>query len=154
MKVAVASNNGETVGQHFGRVRQFVVVTVEDGVVTGREIRDNPNARSVRSPSSLPSPSSPASGREGRGRGSGGGRGRGRGQGGGFGEVDALEDCVAIIAGGMGEGAYGNLQRLGIEPVLTDARRVEEAALRYAAGDLPNLEERIHTGGDHDHDHD
>jgi predicted Fe-Mo cluster-binding NifX family protein len=51
----------------------------------------------------------------------------------------------------MGEGAYGNLKRLGIEPVLTDARRVDEAALRYALGDLPSLDERIHTGADHDH---
>ena len=41
MQIAVASNNGETVGQHFGRVRSFVVFTIEGDAVVGRELRDN-----------------------------------------------------------------------------------------------------------------
>ncbi|MCB2224780.1 MAG: iron-molybdenum cofactor biosynthesis protein [Actinobacteria bacterium] len=129
MKIAIASNDGVSVGRHFGRVRGFVVLTVEDGAVTGREERPSPRAN-------------------------GGGRGE-------HGHADCFEvagvigDCEALVAGGMGRGAYGRFTEAGIETILTDERSVEEAAARYAAGDLPHVERLLHRGrGGHDHDHD
>jgi predicted Fe-Mo cluster-binding NifX family protein len=124
VKIAVASNNGETVAQHFGRVRRFVVLTIADGRVTGREIRE-------------------ATGPHGSDRAEHGG---GCEQ-----AIAAIADCDAVVVGGMGRGAYLHCRDAGVEAVLTDARRVDEAAERFVRGELPNLEDRLHTGhGHHD----
>jgi len=65
---------------------------------------------------------------------------------------EAIADCRALLAGGMGSGAFTAMQALGIEPVLTDESDISAAALRYAAGDLPNLAGRLHAGhGEHHH---
>ncbi len=125
MKIAVASSNGETVGQHFGRARSFVVLTIEDGTVTGREIRDSHNVHDA-----------PES--------------EGRGHGDCFEVAAAITDCRALIVGGMGMGAYEKFRRAGIEPVLTDERSVDEAGARYSRGELPHLPERLHVGGRND----
>jgi len=122
MQIAVASNNGETVGQHFGRVRSFVVFTIEGDAVVSRELRDNPKRRS-------------ASGGEEQGHADC------------FEAAEAVADCTVLIAGGMGKGAFDRFQAAGIEPVLTDVHRADEAALRYAKGDLPNVPDRVHVGG-------
>jgi predicted Fe-Mo cluster-binding NifX family protein len=63
-----------------------------------------------------------------------------------------IADCQVLLAGGMGSGAVTGLQALGIEPVLTDEPDIVTAALRYAAGELPNLAGRVHLGrGEHHH---
>ena len=124
MRIAVASNNGETVGQHFGRVRGFVVLTMEGEEIVDREERDNPKRRS----SSDGEVHGHADCSEAAG---------------------AVPDCTVLIAGGMGMGAFERFRMAGIEPVLTDALSVDEAALRYARGDLPHLPDRVHTGGHH-----
>ena len=40
MKIAVVTDDGETISQHFGRAQHYVVLTIENGQVTGREMRD------------------------------------------------------------------------------------------------------------------
>ena len=126
MKIAVASNNGERVGQHFGRARLMVVLTVEDGEITDRDLRER------RNPHHGPD-------REARSHGDC------------FDVADTISDCQALIVGGMGMGAFTKFQSAGIEAVLTDARSVDEAATRYERGDLPHLPDRLHGGGGNDH---
>ena len=125
MKIAVASNNGERVGQHFGRVRHFVVLTVEDGAVSAREVRDNVNRRHGTAAAAE------------------------HGHGDCFDAVSVISDCDALVVGGMGFGARAKFQAAGIRAVLTDERSVEEAALRLSRGELPHLEDRLHAGGGH-----
>ena len=40
MKIAVITDDRETVSQHFGRAPYYIVYTVENGNVTGTEVRD------------------------------------------------------------------------------------------------------------------
>lgn len=40
MKIAVVTDDGKTVSQHFGRALYYMVVTFEDGKVTATERRD------------------------------------------------------------------------------------------------------------------
>ena len=40
MKIAIITEDGTTVSQHFGRAHLYVVATVEDGKVVGKETRD------------------------------------------------------------------------------------------------------------------
>jgi predicted Fe-Mo cluster-binding NifX family protein len=39
MKIAFVSDDGITIHRHFGRARQYVIVTIEGGQETNREIR-------------------------------------------------------------------------------------------------------------------
>jgi predicted Fe-Mo cluster-binding NifX family protein len=40
MKIAVITDDGQTISQHFGRAAHYLVLPVEDGWITGRELRD------------------------------------------------------------------------------------------------------------------
>jgi len=39
VKIAIVTDDGQSISAHFGRARAYAVITVEDGVVVGREIR-------------------------------------------------------------------------------------------------------------------
>ena len=108
-----------------------MVVTVEDGEIVSRDVRRRPGSLTAAA-------LGPA------GQAMDAGRGRR--------SAELVSDCEALIAGGMGRGAYENLKRVGVEPVLTDARRVDDAVLRYCRDDLPNLTERLHDGTGRHHD--
>ncbi len=129
MKIAVVSNNGKRVSRHYGMARQFVVLTVENGEVIARDMR----------------PKRPGQGshaQEGHEPGAGTERGHGRRA------AQLVADCQVVITGGMGAPAMTNLERVGLEVVATDERSVDEAALRYARGDLPHVDDLVHDGGE------
>ncbi len=130
MLIAAVSEDGVTISQHFGRAPYYVVVTVEEGRVVGTETRP----------------------KVGHGQFAGGGapdpgpvvKHRAMGE--------SIADCRALLAGGMGSGAFSALQAMGIEPVLTDETDIITAVTRYAAGGLPNLAGLLHQGrGEHRH---
>lgn len=130
MKIAAVSEDGVTISQHFGRAPYYVVVTVEEGRVVGSENRPKVGHRDFAGAGTVdPGPDA---------------KHRAMGA--------AIADCRALVAGGMGSGAFAAMEALGIEPVLTDEPDIATAALRYAAGELPNLAGRLHTGhGEHRH---
>jgi predicted Fe-Mo cluster-binding NifX family protein len=132
MKIAVVSDNGETVSRHFGRAGAYLVVTVEDGVVVARELRPKANHRD-------------SSGHLHEIRGPGTPRGFGPGSAERHRAMTAaIGDCDYLIAGGMGHGAFSSLQAAGIETVMTDERDASRAIERLVAGDLPNVPSRLH----------
>jgi predicted Fe-Mo cluster-binding NifX family protein len=126
MKIAVISQDGRTVSQHFGRAPWYLVFTVEGGAVMASETRPKAGHHQFHG-----DPGAPETDPEDRHRAMAG----------------SIEDCQALIAGGMGMGAFESLRRSGIEPVLTDEGDPLTAALRYAAGDLPHQPRRLHAGG-------
>jgi hypothetical protein len=40
VRMAVATDDGRAIGRHFGRARMYAVLTVQDGAVTSRQLRD------------------------------------------------------------------------------------------------------------------
>jgi len=122
MRIAIASGDGRTVSRHYGRARHFLVLTIDDGRIVARETRLRPGTLTSR-PGGCSSEEAAGHGRR---------------------AARVVADCDALIAGGMGPGAFEHLRSLGVTPVLTDARDPAEAALRHAAGDLPHLPERMH----------
>jgi predicted Fe-Mo cluster-binding NifX family protein len=130
MRIAAVSEDGVTVAQHFGRAPCYVVVTVEEGRVVDRETRPKVGHHDFAG-GGRPDPG-PAAKHQAMGV--------------------VIADCRALLAGGMGSGAFAGLQALGIEPVLTDEADIVAAAIRYAGGELPNLAGRLHEGrGEHHH---
>jgi len=132
MKIAVISDDRVTVSQHFGRAEMYVVLTIEDGRIVAEETRRKLGHSAF---VSQPHADLDAQGRHGFGAGA-----QSRHQQ----MAEAIGDCQALIAGGMGWGAKESLQQLGIEVVITDVEDARDAALRHAGGDLPNLVERLH----------
>jgi predicted Fe-Mo cluster-binding NifX family protein len=132
LRIAAVSDDGVRISQHFGRAPYYVVVTVEDGQVLSRETRAKAGHHTfVGQEHPEPGPGE----RRGYGPGS-----QARHQT----MAETIADCQALLSGGMGWGAFESMRTYGIEPVVTDVSDVEEAALRYARGNLPNLMERLH----------
>ena len=130
MKIAAVTEDGVTISQHFGRASYYVVLTVEDGQVVGREQRE----------------------KVAHGRGADG-HVHVEGQAHGFdaasqdthGRMAApIADCQVLLARGMGAGAHASLQQAGIRPIITTIANIEEAALQAANGTIIDHQERLH----------
>ena len=130
MKIAAVTEDGVTIGQHFGRAPYYLVLTVVDGQVVGREQRE----------------------KVAHGRGADG-HVHVEGQAHGFdaasqdthGRMAApIADCQVLLARGMGMGAYESLQQAGIRPVVTDVADIDAAVQAYLAGNLTDHVEKLH----------
>lgn len=124
MKIAAITDDGQTLSQHFGRARYFLVVTAEAGRMVSRELRDKAGHHTF-APNEGAGPShagphgfDPAS-RDRHGR-----------------MLAAIADCQVLLAGGMGQGMYAALEQAGIRPILTAESRIEEAIRHYLDGTL------------------
>ena len=131
MKIAVVSDDETTISRHFGRAPYYIALTIEEGQIVGRETRAKAGHHTFGGCDCHTAP----------------GERHGLGQ---HSEAkhqmmaDTIDDCDAVVAGGMGWGAFESLKAHGIEPVITDVRDVGEAALSYAGGTLPYLTDRLH----------
>jgi len=127
-KIGVASDDGQTISQHFGRARGYVVLTLENGHAEKRESRDKLGHADF-----------------------GGQYHHGPQHGVGLEEEHRhgmmfapITDCEVCVVGGMGIGAYENLRSLGIRPIVTDMQSIDEAVKAFVEGRLENHAERIH----------
>jgi predicted DNA-binding protein (UPF0251 family)/predicted Fe-Mo cluster-binding NifX family protein len=111
MKIALPTEDGTHIGDHFGPSPNFLVFTVEDGQVHGKELLRNEHAKGE----------------------------HGHGGEGGHGDIlAALADCQVVIAHGMGPRAVRDLEASGLEVCLTTTVDAEEAVQLYLSGQLPN----------------
>jgi predicted Fe-Mo cluster-binding NifX family protein len=133
MKIAAITEDGVTISQHFGRAPQYMVVTVEDGKIVGRELRDKLGHADFKDEPH--------------------GHGEETGHPHGFGPqadsrhgrmAEAIADCEALLCGGMGRGAYESMKSRSIRPVVTDTLDITEAALAYASGQIVDHVDRLH----------
>jgi len=132
MKIAAISDDGTTISQHFGRAPLYVVVSVEDGKIVSQETR----AKTGHHTFAAHHPPNLAPGeRHGYDAGS---QVRHKSM------IETISDCQAVLAGGMGWGAYDSMQSHSIKPVVTDVRDIDEAVQLYVDGKLTNLMERLH----------
>lgn len=132
MKIAIVTDDGLTVSQHFGRADRVMVVRVEQGRVVERELRDKPGHRQFSHEHEH------EGGHHGH-HGTGPGAHRRH-----AGMAVVIADCEAVICGGMGLGAYESMKSHGIRPVVTDVVDIDSAALAYAQGTLVDRSERLH----------
>ncbi len=132
MKIAVISEDGVTISQHFGRALLYVVVTVENGEIASKENRNKVGHHSFAGhPHVEPAPGE----RHGYGIDSQSKHDQ---------MAQNLDDCQVLLAGGMGWGAYDSMRSRGIETIITDVKNIDEAVGLYIGGKLSNLMERLH----------
>ncbi len=132
MKIAAVTEDGKTVSQHFGRAPYYLVVTVEEGKVLGRELRQKLGHAQFANEAHDPAP-----GTQPHGMGPGAQRRHAR-------MAAAISDCQVLLCGGMGRGAYESVREVGIQPIVTEIEGIEEAIAAYLDGSIVDQIERLH----------
>lgn len=133
LKIAVVSDDGEHISQHFGWAPYYVVVTVENGEVVAKEVRSKAGHHQEES------------GHHHHHHDHGHGHEHGHHDHALHGRMASnIRDCSVVIAGGMGQGAYASLSQAGLKVHITDQRDIDTAVRRYLDGNLPNLLHRLH----------
>lgn len=133
MKIAVITDDGRTISQHFGRAPYYLVATVENGAIVARQLRDKLGHTHFAGEPHADEPHS--SGMHGMDPASQSRHVR---------MAEAIADCEALLCGGMGGGAYQSMVQRGIRPVVTDMVDIEAAVMAYAEGRIVDLVDRLH----------
>ncbi len=120
VKLAIPTDDGETVSRHFGQAKYFRVLTLEEGQVTQTELR--PKASHQHGDHSQTPGVHP-----------------------GQQMVNTISDCQVLICGGMGTPAHSKAVAAGLKVILTGQSSVAAAAEAYAAGKLEHDPRLIHS---------
>jgi predicted Fe-Mo cluster-binding NifX family protein len=132
MKIAVITDDGKTISQHFGRAPYYMVVNVENGQIAGREMRDKlGHVQFADQPHTDDVPGQP--------HGMDAASHNKHLQ-----MSEAIADCEALLCRGMGMGAYESMRLRGIKPVVTDIALIDDAVMAYAQGTIIDLVDRLH----------
>lgn len=132
IKIAAVSDDGQTISQHFGRAKYYIVLTIEDGKITAREQREKMGHAHFAGEEH-------AEEKDPRGHGFAPAEQNRH-----FQMAEAIKDCQFLLARGMGAGAYTNMEQVGIKPVITDIANIDEAALQAAQGVIVDHKEKLH----------
>lgn len=132
MKIAVITDDGTNISQHFGRAPYYLVATVENGQIVKRELRNKlGHAHFMNQPHPEEQPDQP--------HGMGAASHNKHLQ-----MAEAIADCEALLCRGMGMGAYESMKARGIRPVVTDIVVIDEAVMAYVGGNIVDRVERLH----------
>ena len=132
MKIALITDDGKTISQHFGRAQYYLVAIIEDGQVVQREMRPKlghnhfANQEHAEHAHNERHGFDPASHNRHSGM------------------AQAIADCQVVVCGGMGAGAYESMRILKIQPIVTDLRTIDEAIQAYLADQLIDHTEKLH----------
>ncbi len=131
IKIAVVTDDGSTISQHFGRAKFYEVLFVEKGKVVKRERREKLGHNNFAQEEHHHKP----------------------GEQHGFDEhshskhismAEAIKDCQILLARGMGNGAYQSMLQLNIKPVVTDIKNIDEAVQAVINGSIVDHTEKLH----------
>jgi predicted Fe-Mo cluster-binding NifX family protein len=134
MKIAVISDDGVSVSQHFGRAAYYYVFSIENGNIATREQRPKlghshfsgqTDQANQNQPHSHHGDDPAAQSRH-------------------IQMAETISDCEALIAGGMGRGAYNSLLGVKIKPIITDIESIEEAVQAFIQGTIIDHPENLH----------
>jgi len=125
MKIALVTDDHETISAHYGRAQFYEIFTIEAGKVTARESI----TRTIQQVVSIDSQNEAGEKHHHHDHNA---------------MIVPIADCAVLLARGMGMGAYVSLKEHGIQPVITDIREIQAAVDAYLAGSLVDHPERLH----------
>jgi predicted Fe-Mo cluster-binding NifX family protein len=131
MKIALITDDGENISQHFGRAQYYLVVNITDNLITNREMREKIGHGQF---SSI--------GHEDHTHKEHGNDEISHGKHAQM--AQTISDCSVVICGGMGVGAYESMRRLNIQPIVTDLQNIDEIINAYINGKLVDHIEKLH----------
>lgn len=131
MKIAIVTDDGKTVSKHFGRAKNFLVVSFDNGIVIERSMREKLSHDHF------------AHGEQhSHGQGEEGASEAGHQKH--ISMTQVISDCEVLISGGMGTGAYMSLQQLNIRPIVTDLEDINQVITKFISGKLTDHPELLH----------
>ncbi len=133
MKAAVATNNKKTVAGHLGRVRGFLIYTIENDKVLYEEYRENNFTHHGHGPNHHEHHHH-------------GGHGHGHQR-----LIEGLSDCNYLIFKSGGWRIIDELKANGIQPIITDEKYADEAINKFIKGELE--EKELEDCCEHRHHH-
>ena len=133
MKVAIASDDGLNISQHFGRAPFYIVYTVEGDKVISKEIRDKIGHHSF-----IEGPDAKSCHDHGEHGMDAASQNKHQSM------LSAALDCQFIVAGHMGGGAYHSMVEQGIEPLLTEIKDPDEVIKAIIEDRFQNELGRLH----------
>lgn len=135
MKIAIVSDDNQTISQHFGRAENYILILLEHEKIVDRKTLAKPGrCQSTSGHHGQHSHQSDAKGR-------------------GFGHqakhshqemFENIKDCDILLTRGMGRGAYLDLQQLGIRPIVTDIADIETAVQAVLNETIIDHVEKLH----------
>ncbi len=161
-KIAVVSDDGIKVSQHFGSAQYYEVFTVENAQITKREKLEKSNSHAAglkhqhehqHGATNVDNEKNQGEiGHENCGHGNGGHGNGGQGlhglnhQSGDKHKamLANISDCEYLIARGMGFGIYQHLEIAKIKPIITDIRLIEDAVKATIDGTIVSHTEKLH----------
>lgn len=135
MKIAVVTDDQHTISRHFGHAENYIVISAEQGRIVDQKMLSKPAHRQFDEEQNCRH------------------RGRAERQGKGFGHhanfryeqmFENIKDCDVLLTRGMGRGAYLDLQKLGITPIVTSIEDVETAIQAVLDDSITNHTEELH----------
>jgi predicted Fe-Mo cluster-binding NifX family protein len=132
MKIASITDDGKTISQHFGRAPYYLVVTIENGQIVKREMRDKLGHAQFGGETH-------AEGNDPRGHGFDPAAQNRHTR-----MAEAIADCQALLCGGMGRGAYASMRARNIRPIVTTIASIDAAMQAYIEGRIVDQVERLH----------
>lgn len=130
MKIAVITDDGWTVSQHFGRAPYYSVFEINDGKIVNRELRNKLGHTEFAA-----------------------GEHEHHHEDHGMDEshhqkhqqmASPIADCEVLICGGMGRGAYESMRLMNIKPIVTELLDMEAVVQAYLNGTLVDHIEKLH----------
>jgi predicted Fe-Mo cluster-binding NifX family protein len=122
-KIAITTDDGETINSHFGQAQYFQVITLDDDRA--------PAASEMRAKASHQH--GPDHGHD-----EPGATHPGQAM------VESIRDCQVLITGGMGEPALNRARAVGLDVILTGEKQIGKALEAYQKGQLASDDRRIH----------
>ena len=121
VKIAIPTDDGETISAHFGRAPFFVVVTLNEGEAPQFEKRSKAYHGSTEH-----TPEADHHGHDHHPM------------------FAPIADCQVLLAGGMGQPAYDHAAAAGLEVLMTGEKSITAAVDTYRSGLLVSDPRRIH----------
>jgi len=133
MNIAVVTDNGTTISQHFGRAKYYEVLHIENGEVVKRERRKKKGHQDFYAmenkhnhvPGEQHGVDAASHNKH-------------------VSMAEAINDCQILLARGMGNGAYQSMSQLNIKPILTDIKNIDEAVRAVINESITNHTEKLH----------
>jgi predicted Fe-Mo cluster-binding NifX family protein len=117
LRLAFATDDGQTISSHFGQARSYRVMQIDDGRRTDLGLRPKAHHGLGDHEPSL--------------HGS---------------MLESITDCQVLIAGGMGAPAREKALAAGLEVILAGGK-IEDAVAAFSAGTLVSDDRRLHQHG-------
>jgi predicted Fe-Mo cluster-binding NifX family protein len=127
-KVALVTEDGNTISRHFGSAPLYEVFTIESGKIVSRERKEKFN------------PHAPGMQHEHHNHGEMGHHSDEKHNS----MLQNISDCQFLISRGMGYGIYQHLENAKIKPIITDIALIEEAVKAVIDETIINHSEKLH----------